>query len=61
MSLKQDSVYPLFLIQPLLYIIYSSTGGAGASLLELTEEVGGNLSNASVASLKIAEVWSVLL
>lgn len=54
-------MYPLFLIRPLLDIIYSSTGTAGVCLLELTEEGSGNLSNDSVALLKIAEVWSVLL
>lgn len=54
-------MYPPFLTRPLLDIIYSSTGSAGVCLLELTEEGGGNLSNHSVALLKTAEVWSVLL
>lgn len=53
-------MYPLFLTRPLLDIIYSSTGSTG-SLLALTEEGSGNLSNHFVALLKIAEVWSVLL
>lgn len=61
MSSKQGRVYPLFLIRPLLDIIYSGTGSTGACLLELTEEVSGNLSNDSVALLKIAEVSSGLL